>query len=199
MRPQVLHALLLAAAAFCAHDAGAQAAVPSGATALQTGPGWGVATTTTIVSAQVVAIDAPTRRMDVQLADGRVVGLALGRDVRRVDEIRPGDVVNVAYVDSLMLALRKSGAGLVARSDSTGDVRRAPSSQPPSAVSQSEVTVLADVTAVDPASRTVTLRGPNRTVSVRLNDPRQIELVKVGDQVEATYTEAVAVSVEPAR
>jgi hypothetical protein len=31
-----------------------------------------------------------------------------------------------------------------------------------------------------------------------LRDPEQIKLVKVGDQVEATYQEAMAVSVEPA-
>jgi hypothetical protein len=43
------------------------------------------------------------------------------------------------------------------------------------------------------------LRGPKRTVDLRVRDPKQIKLVKVGDQVEATYTEAVAVSVEPAK
>jgi hypothetical protein len=31
-----------------------------------------------------------------------------------------------------------------------------------------------------------------------LQDPKQVARVKVGDQVEAVFTEAVAVSVEPA-
>jgi len=43
------------------------------------------------------------------------------------------------------------------------------------------------------------LRGPKRTVDLKLRDPEQIKLIKVGDQVEATYQEAVAVSVEPAK
>jgi len=51
--------------------------------------------------------------------------------------------------------------------------------------------------AVDPATQTVTLRGPNHTVELKLSDPAQFKLVSVGDQVEATYTEAMAISVEP--
>jgi hypothetical protein len=31
-----------------------------------------------------------------------------------------------------------------------------------------------------------------------MRDPEQLKLVKVGDQVDATYTEALAISVEPA-
>jgi len=36
-------------------------------------------------------------------------------------------------------------------------------------------------------------------VDLKVNDPSQIKLVKVGDKVEAVYTEAVAVSVEAAK
>ena len=61
-----------------------------------------------------------------------------------------------------------------------------------------QVTVIADVVAVNAKTQTLTLRGPKRTVDLRLRDPKQVKLVKVGDQVEATYTEALAVSVEPA-
>lgn len=35
-------------------------------------------------------------------------------------------------------------------------------------------------------------------MNLRVPDPKQFALVKVGDQVEATFTEAVAVAVEPA-
>ena len=40
-------------------------------------------------------------------------------------------------------------------------------------------------------------RGPTRVVDLRVDDAEQFKLVAV-DQVEATYTEAVAISVEPA-
>ena len=57
----------------------------------------------------------------------------------------------------------------------------------------------ADVTAVDAKTQTITLRGPQRTVELRVPDKKQFEGVKVGDQVEARYTEAVAVSMLPAK
>jgi hypothetical protein len=44
----------------------------------------------------------------------------------------------------------------------------------------------------------VTLKGPQRTVELKVRDPEQFKLVKKGDQVQATYTEAVAIAVMPA-
>ena len=58
--------------------------------------------------------------------------------------------------------------------------------------------VVADVIALDPLTQTVRLRGPTQVVDLRVHDPEQFRLVAVGDQVEATYTEAVAISVAPA-
>jgi Cu/Ag efflux protein CusF len=62
-----------------------------------------------------------------------------------------------------------------------------------------EVTVVTDVIAVDPKAQLVTLRGPKgNTVALEVKDPKQFNLVKVGDKVEAVYTEALAVRVEAA-
>jgi Cu/Ag efflux protein CusF len=55
--------------------------------------------------------------------------------------------------------------------------------------------ITANVTAVDTKANTVTLRGPERTVTVAVKDPAMMAAVKVGDQVEATFTEALLVSV----
>jgi hypothetical protein len=61
-----------------------------------------------------------------------------------------------------------------------------------------EVTVTADVVAVNTKTKTVTLRGPKgRTVDVHVGDPQQLKSVRRGDQVQAVYTEALAVSVTP--
>ena len=52
--------------------------------------------------------------------------------------------------------------------------------------------------AVDTKNKIVTLRGPKQTVDPRVNDPEQLKLIKVGDQIEAVYAQALALSVEPA-
>ena len=62
-----------------------------------------------------------------------------------------------------------------------------------------EVTAIADVTAVDPKKSTITLKGPRgNVVTLDVKNPDQFKVVKVGDQVEVTYTEALALSVEAA-
>jgi len=53
-----------------------------------------------------------------------------------------------------------------------------------------------DVVNVDPQTQTVTLRGPERTVDLKVRDPKQFALIAKGDQVEATYAQALAVKVE---
>jgi len=58
------------------------------------------------------------------------------------------------------------------------------------------VTVVADVVNVDPQKQMVTLRGPERTVDLKVRDPAQFALIAKGDQVQVTYAEALAVKVE---
>ena len=45
----------------------------------------------------------------------------------------------------------------------------------------------------------MTLKGPKHTVDLRVRDPKQFALIAKGDQVQATYTEAVAIAVTPAK
>ena len=41
----------------------------------------------------------------------------------------------------------------------------------------------------------VTLKGPQRTVDLKVRDPEQFKLIAKGDQVEAKYTQALAIAV----
>jgi hypothetical protein len=87
---------------------------------------------------------------------------------------------------------------LVTKTEAT-DAARAKAGEKPAGIVGKQVEVTANVIAVDAASQTVMLKGPQRTVDLRIPDPKQFKLVKVGDQIQATYTEALALSVEPAK
>ena len=195
VRHKTLLAVLLAA---LAGGASAQMYNPKGATVVETSPGRGVASTTRLVSARVTHVDVPARIVDLELGDGRVFTVVAGSEVRNLEQLKPGDVVNVAYVESLVLQLRKNGAAVVTRTESR-DLKRAPAGATPAAVAQKQETIVADVLAVDASTGDVTLRGPERTVTLRIRDPQQLALIQPGDQVEATFTDALAVSVDPAR
>lgn len=58
------------------------------------------------------------------------------------------------------------------------------------------VTTTATVEAVDQANRTVTLKGPNRTVTVKVGDEvKNFPQIKVGDLVNITYYESLVAQI----
>jgi len=187
-----------AAALACAAPALAQQK-PSvgGESAVVTSPGKGSAARVVTITASVEAVDQAERTVTLKGPRGRVVTLPVSEKAKNFDKVKVGDMVVVRYLEALSLELKKDGSGIRERSEREGSATAQPGEQPAAGTAR-QVTVLADVVAVDPKRQTVTLRGPKRTVDLKVKDPKQLKLVKVGDQVEATYTEALAVSVEPA-
>ena len=193
---------LLIATAVAASLAGAPAFAQQkpqavGDSAVVTAPGKGAAVNVARITASVEAIDPASRTLTLKGPRGRVVDVTAGPEVKNFDQIKVGDFVVVRYLEALTLELKKGGAGIRERSDKQDAATAKPGARP-AAGGARQVTVTADVVAVDPKRNVVTLRGPKRTVELKLRDPEQVKLVKVGDQVQATYTEAAAISVEPA-
>lgn len=168
-----------------------------GAVVTSTEPGKGTIAATVTVSARVEAIDQKTREVTLKGPQGNLTTITAGPDVRNLAQVKVGDMVTVRYVEALTLTLKKGGKELVASKESeTG--ARAKAGERPGGVVARQVEVTADVIAVDAKTQTITLKGPKQTVDLKLRDPEQFKLVKVGDQVQAVYTEAVALAVEPA-
>jgi hypothetical protein len=189
----------LALAAFIGMASPVQAQQPKVQTAesVASAPGRGEAVRTVRVSATVTAIDKATRTLTLRGADGKEFPLVAGPDVRNFDQIAVGNEVVVGFLEALAIELKKGGGAKVERVDSSAGGRAEAGAQP-GAVAARKVTATGDVIALDAATQTATLRGPNRTVTLRVPDPKQFQMIAVGDQMQITYTEALAVSVEPA-
>ena len=171
---------------------------PAGAVVKSSAPGKVSVTEAVRVSAAVVGIDKVGRTVDLKGPKGRVVTLAVGDEVRNFDQVQLGDQVVVRYVRALSLELKKTGSAIMEKSEKS-DAVRAPAGARPGAAGARQVTVLANVVAVNKKTKTITLKGPKgNQVDLVVEDPKQLALVKKGDQVEAVYTEAVAISVEAA-
>jgi len=168
-----------------------------GATITATAPGKGVAERVAQITASVEAVDSAKRSVTLKGPAGDIVTLPVGPEVQNFDQIRVGDLVVVRYLEALALELKKRGTAKRERTDRDVTERALPGERP-AAVEAHEVHVVADVIALDLQTQTVTLRGPTRVVDLRVHDPEQFKLVAVGDQVEATYIEALAIAVEPA-
>ncbi len=170
----------------------AQTAVMAGSA-----PGKAGVAQTVKLTATITAIDKATRDVTLKGPQGTEVIVTAGPDVKNFDKMRVGDMVDVQYIEALTLELKKGGGMAVARTEQAGAKGAKAGAQPAGVVGR-QVTVVADVVDVDPAKQSVTLRGPQRTVSVKVSDPEQFKRIAKGDQVEATYTQALAIAVEPA-
>lgn len=167
------------------------------AVAKSTVPGQGTIAAAVNISAKVEAINKETREITLKGPEGNEVTVTAGPEVRNFDQINVGDMVAARYLESLTLRLKKDGKDVVAATTEEAAGRAEPGEMPAAGAAR-RVEVTADVIGVNEKTQTITLRGPNRTIELKLDDPEQVKLVKVGDQVQATFTEAVALAVEPA-
>jgi hypothetical protein len=170
----------------------------TGGAMVATAPGKAVAAERIKMTATITAIDKASRDVTLKGPQGNEVVVTAGPEVKNFDQMKVGDKVNIEYVEALALELKKGGGMPVARSDTAGGGSAKPGEKPAGAAGR-QVTVVADVVAVDPKTQRVTLKGPQRTVDLRIPDPEQFKLIAKGDQVQATYTQAAAISVEPAK
>jgi hypothetical protein len=177
---------------------GASALAQTGGVVVGTGPGVGAAAETAEITATITAINHKTREVTLKGPQGNEVTLQLSQEVKNFAHMKVGDTVTAKYVQALTLELKKGGKEIVSRSEK-GGVATAKPGEKPAGVAGRHLKITADVTAVDPATQTVTLKGPHRTVDLRIDDPEQFKLINVGDQVQANYTEALAIAVEPAK
>ena len=130
--------------------------------------------------------------------NGNEILMNLSDEVRNFDQIKVGDLVTLTMMQAIALELRKvANNGVRERVDSENAVVAKPGEKPGVVVEKS-VRVVANVVAVNSKAQTVTLRGPKRTVELAVKDPAMLQNVKVGDQVEGVFTEAVALTVTAA-
>ena len=189
--------LLLIAGAVAAIAAGPAFAQSGAAAVVKSEPGRVTVAETVRVTATVEAIDKAKRLVTLKGPEGNSFVVQASPELKRFDQIKVGDVVVAQYIEALTLQLKKGGGQIRERIERE-DAAVTPPGAAPGAVAGRQVTVIADVIAVDAAKQSVRLQGPKRVVDLKVRDPQQFKAIKVGDQIEGTFTEAVAIALEPA-
>ena len=158
---------------------------------------------TQTVSATVKSIDHQKRLLELT-ADGETTTVQVPAEVRNLDRVHPGDEIVVTYHEALAAAFRKKGESeTIGAVDATTSTARMPEGSEPGAAVANQVTTTVVIEAVDRSTNEVTFTGPagmTRTVEVKDPKARQfVSTLKQGDEVEVTYTEALAITVDPGR
>jgi hypothetical protein len=181
MTRRILFVCLLALVAAAVATAQPAASVAKGAIATET--------------ATIVAIDATNRLVSLKGSDGMVETIYAGPDVKRFSELKVGDNVTFKYYESVVFAIQQPG-------------EKPPANVPPSLVRNAgpkpggmlsqQATAVVTVQAIDNAVGAITIKSEKGDVmSFKVEDKSNLKGVKVGDRIQVTYTQALAISVEP--
>jgi hypothetical protein len=156
---------------------------------VKTVPGVSVAETATIE-----AIEQSTRTLTIKNKDGNYETLQAPPEVKRFAELKVGDRITARYYDNVVVRFKKPGEPAVnieheSVTPGTG--------QKPGGTAARQRTITATVVAIDPKVPSITVKGPNGwTYSRKVDDKKALAQVKVGDQLDITWSEAVLISVD---
>ena len=144
----------------------------------------------------VTSIDKSARSLTVKNEAGEPRTIQVPADVKSFDKLKKGDKIDIDYTESLAISMLPPGAKPSASEKSamerTGEGKGMVGKQ---------TTVSAEVLEVDTANNKITFKGPKGNARVvTVEDPEmqaKLPSLKPGQVVQFTYTEAVALAIQP--
>lgn len=156
-----------------------------------------VYSSTVEATAKVKDINYKTREVTLEDQEGNTFKTVADQSIRNLDQVKKGDTVVAAYAESLVYSIDKEkGAKAKAPEVTEAQWSARPGSNPNGGAAR-QVNASLIVNKIDKNKPSVTLKNSNgelRTFKVR--HPERLENLKVGDKVDVTYTEAVALKLE---
>jgi hypothetical protein len=150
------------------------------------------------VTASVEAIDQTSREVTLKGPLGNSVTFTVDQRVKRLNEVKVGDLIRADYYVSWAAELRKPTAEEkktpLVMLDAAG---KAPPGTTPAAGGLRRFKVVTTVEGLDRPTQTITVKGPRGNfLTARVADPSRLTQVRIGETVVVTYTEALAISLE---
>ncbi len=152
----------------------------------------GIAMVATMATVQ--EIDKKTRAITLKKENGETVSIVAPETMRNFDQIKVGDIIHAKYQTSVSFQVVKEVSTVVGSVEQE-TASRAKLGDKPGAILTRAVGMRANVTKVDPENKTITIEGEGKTFDMDVKDPKHFKVVKVGDQIDALITEAIAISV----
>lgn len=152
---------------------------------------------TVTVTATVAKIDHKTRAVTLKAEDGQEYSFVADEAVQNLAQVKKGDVVTATYTEALAYEVKKGGSATgVVETAAAGAAK--PGAKPGAAIGGT-VTITVVITAIDRQAPSVTFTSASgETREINVQSPEKLTGVSVGDTVDLTYAEAVAIKVQAA-
>lgn len=155
---------------------------------------------TTHVVATVEAVDMDKRVVTVKGPEGNLVDIVAGDKVKNLAQVKVGDTVDITYYESIAVKVFKPGEAPQGEAATVAAERLAKPGEKPSGIAGAQVTITAKVESISPKKTSVTLKmSDGKFKTVKVEDKKNLDNVKVGDEVVITVTETLAIAVKPAK
>ena len=168
-------------------------------------PPAGINTATLIeATATVTALDMQRHLVTIQGPAGNLAVIQVTDQIKNLPQVKIGDKVDIKYYQSAVVELVKVDENTTLDTTvSAVKAGRAAGDKPGGAIGL-QVKRRAEVMFVDPIQKFITFLSPDRglrKISLKNSPDLQhyLDELKKGDVVEVTYTEALAISLEPAK
>jgi hypothetical protein len=149
------------------------------------------------IRARVTALDQKKRLVTLADDAGGEATFQAAEAVKNFAQVRVGDELVGTLAESLVLELREPTAEEREAGPSMLEVlATADPDHRPAGEFVRQIRAVLTIEAIDKAAGTATLRGPlGNSHTIRARDPANLDRVKVGEPVVATYTEALRLEV----
>lgn len=151
-----------------------------------------------MVTAKVEAIDHESREVTLMAEDGKTVTFTAREDARNLGQVAVGDIVHAEYVQSISLQIVAAENVEPLAAEVAAVVQSEEGEMPGLAALDTVVKVLT-VEEINIENNTFKLKDVDGVISEYVaRDPENLKKSAVGDVLVATYTKAMAISVEKA-
>ena len=150
----------------------------------------------TTVKATIVSIDQDKRLVTLRGPKGNDVIVHADEHLQRFNELKVGDIITATYTESIAVNVRKPGTA--PPQDLSQNIVRDKNRVGATVTEQRNMSV--KITAIDMTVPSITAVGPQGTpYTFKVRDKNNIRDLKVGDNVDITYTEALLLHADPAK
>jgi hypothetical protein len=144
--------------------------------------------------ATVLSVDLKTRMVTLRSLEGKPFTIHVGKEAVNLPQLRVGDKVEITYAQALEVRMAEPGE---IRDEKATIVGRAKPGSKPQGVGITETTITATILELDKANETATLKFADGAIAiVKVQNPANLDKVKVGDTIAIKYLEALEIQVQ---